>query len=218
MAIEQARLWQLVSPTLPVGAFGYSQGLETAVAEGLLAGEAETRDWIAGLLERSVTRVDLALLARLLRARRRGNRADFAAWNEQLLAMRETRELREQELACGAALARLLGELGIEGPGLAEPSLVAAFACAAEHWRLPAEQACAGYAWSWCDAQVAAAVKLVPLGHSAGQRLLLGLGEAVHPAAHRALALADDEIGFSTHGLAMLCARHETQYTRLFRS
>jgi urease accessory protein len=93
-----------------------------------------------------------------------------------------------------------------------------AFAVAAVAWSIPADDACAGYAWAWCEAQVAAAVKLVPLGHTAGQRTLLALGAEIPAVVEIAAACRDDDIGVSLPGLAIASALHETQYTRLFRS
>jgi urease accessory protein len=119
----------------------------------------------------------------------------------------------------GGALTQLIGNLGESLPGKA-PRLpfACAFAVACANWRVPEDAACAGFAWAWCESQVAAAVKLVPLGHTAGQRLLLALGDEIGTAVTRATAVGDDAIGVTLPGLAIASALHETQYTRLFRS
>ena len=117
----------------------------------------------------------------------------------------------------GSALAQLLSNVGAEVPERRLP-FASAFAVAAVDWSIAPEDACAGYAWAWCEAQVAAAVKLVPLGHTAGQRMLLALGLEIPAAIASATACQDDEIGASLPGLAIASALHETQYTRLFRS
>src|SRR5690606_30709854 len=93
-----------------------------------------------------------------------------------------------------------------------------AYAFGAAHGGVSAVLAAAGYAWAWCESHVAAAIKLVPLGHTAGQRILLGLGPAIEAAVARACALGDDDIGYGMPGFAIASARHETQHTRLFRS
>ena len=80
------------------------------------------------------------------------------------------------------------------------------------------DQAAAGYLWMIAENQVMAAVKLVPLGQTAGQRILMELADIIETAAATGLALADEEIGFATPGLAMAGALHESQYTRLFQS
>src|SRR5690606_24198399 len=129
----------------------------------------------------------------------------------------ETSELRLGDRGMGEALARLLEDLGVCVPRCEWP-FAGAFAFAAAHWNIPIADAAAGYAWAWCESQVAAAIKLVPLGHTAGQRVMLGRAETIESAVERALRLDDAEIGFGMPALAIASARHETQYTRLFRS
>ena len=89
---------------------------------------------------------------------------------------------------------------------------------AATRWDVAAAQALAAFLWSWAENQVMAAVKAVPLGQSAGQRILFAVGPRLAAAAERAAHLPDDDIGNMAPGLALLSARHETQYSRLFRS
>lgn len=116
----------------------------------------------------------------------------------------------------GAALIALIGELGGRSPeGL---GYAAAFGVAAANASLGARDTLAGYAWAWCENQVACAVKLTPLGHSAGQRMLLKLGASLDAVVEHALAVADDEIGLASPGLAIASAQHETRHTRLYRS
>src|SRR5690606_3111372 len=135
----------------------------------------------------------------------------------RLLAMRDTAELRFADRSMGDALARLLAGLGVRIPEGPWP-FAGAFAFAAAAWGVPGGAAALGDAWSWCESQVAAAIKLVPLGHTAGQRVMLGRAAAIRAAVALALSLDDGEIGFGMPGLAIASARHETQYTRLFRS
>jgi urease accessory protein len=189
------KLWQLISPTLPVGAYSYSQALETL----------------------GVARLDLPMLLRVHRAWAGRDALAVRRWSRALEARRETAELRFEDLAMGTALAQLLANLGVDVPERCLP-FASAFAVAAVAWSIPAEDASAGYAWAWCEAQVAAAVKLVPLGHTAGQRTLLALGLEIPAVLEIAAACRDDEIGVSLPGLAIASALHETQYTRLFRS
>ncbi|HEY8518818.1 MAG TPA: urease accessory UreF family protein [Gammaproteobacteria bacterium] len=217
MTPHSVRLWQLVSPTLPVGAFSFSQGLEQAVAAGAVRDEGAALAWIGGLLAHGVARVDLPVLLRVHLAWSVHDAAAVACWSEELTARRETAELRLEDASMGRALADVLGRLGVALPSGDLP-FPCAFGAACAEWGVPPVEAAAGYAWSWCEAQVAAAVKLVPLGHTAGQRLLLALGARIGPAVQAAAALDDDDIGASLPGFALASALHETQYTRLFRS
>lgn len=219
--IRLLRLLQLVSPALPVGAFAYSQGLEWAVQAGWLPHAREAGDWIEGLLTHGLARFEAPLFSRLYAAWQQNQMEAFEAWNGCLLAGRGTAELQQEELHMGQALKRLLAQLQPEAriaQACARPGFIAMFAVAASNWSIAVEPACSGLLWCWCENQVAAAVKLVPLGQTDGQRILLRLAEAIPGAVQEGLALADDAIGAAAPGLTMACALHETQHTRLFRS
>mgnify|MGYP002620956916 CR=1 FL=1 len=222
MDVAALRLWQLISPALPVGAYAYSQGQETAVAAGWIDDEAGALDWIGGLAEHSVARLDLPVLQRLYGAWQAENDAQLLHWSRFLLASRESSEIRAEDQHLGRALARLLVDLDVtqaeawrQHPALNYPLM---FSLAAVHWHIELRQCLAGYLWAWCENQVAAAIKLVPLGQTAGQRLLSTLIEKIPAWVDNAIALDDEAIGVLCPGLAMASARHETQYSRLFRS
>ena len=200
-----ARLLQLVSPTLPVGAYSYSQGLEAAVEAGIVNDAATAEQWIADVLELSVARMELAVLRQQLDE-------PTQATNDLFLASRETAELRAETRQMGESLAKLLGELGVEVP-ISEPALPTAFACAARGWDIAPHDAAVGYLWSWLENQVLAAIKVVPLGQTAGQKILHKLGATLD-----ALARREPQWTNLAPGLAFVSARHETQYSRLFRS
>ena len=227
-------LLRLSSSSLPVGSFAYSQGMEYAVERGWIGDEATARGWIAGLLRHTQRHQDVPLFARLYRAWEAGDAAGASRWNARLLAARESRELRAEEINVGTALARLLADLGIDRarkgavfpPRPAQeageidppPGYATMFALAGVEWRIPLRDAACGYLWSWCQNQVAAAIKLVPLGQTAGQRILQALIALIPAVVEQALAIEDDDIGFTAPGLALASARHEGQYTRLFLS
>lgn len=220
--LPRLRLWQLISPALPVGAYAYSQGLEYAVEAGWVDDEASAGDWIEGLLSHSLAGLDVPVFARLYCAWDGGDGETADYWNRFLLAAREAAELRDEDVHLGAALLRLLADLGIDAPAewcATEPvSFAASFSLAAARWQVPLVEALEGYLWAWCENQVAAAIKLIPLGQTAGQRLLSRLLLPIATAARQGLALGDDDIGALAPGLAMASALHEQQYTRLFRS
>ena len=214
---EQVRLWQLISPLSPVGAFHHSQGLEQAVDAGWVVDERTALEWTQGLLGRSIANLDLPVVARTRCAWRAGNVAAVLRWDTWCRACRETSELRAEERNMGSALIALLSELGERVPGV-PIGYAAAFGVAAANASLDARDTLTGYAWAWCENQIACAVKLVPLGHSAGQRMLRHLGASLGAVVAQALRVADDEIGLASPGLAIASACHETRYTRLFRS
>ena len=221
-ALPGLRLLQLVSPTLPVGAFTYSQGLEQAVECGWVQDGDGLAAWVGDLLRHNMTFLEVPVLARLYRASAAGDAREMARWCRFLLASRETRELREEERNRGRALATLLPELGVPvGPEL-QPLLrgcqLAGFAHAARHWRIPLVQAAEGYVWGWLENLVLCGVKSVPLGQTTGQRLITRLAEEIPALTAQGLALPDAGIGASSMAQAIASSRHETQYTRIYRS
>ena len=221
------RLLQLASPALPVGAYTYSQGLEWAVESGAVRDEAGAVRWIGDLLDWNLARFEAPLLAELMRAWDAGDDTQVAALNADFLASRETAELRAETVQMGYSLVRLLADLDAFAslPGwrtrllaLDEPSFPTAWAAAAAAWAIPTDMALPAYLWAWLENQVMAAVKAVPLGQSAGQRLLAMLGARIPALAAEAACLPADQWSNFTPGLALASSRHETQYTRLFRS
>ena len=216
------RLMQLVSPALPVGAFTYSQGLEWAVEAGWVRDPATLQDWLGGLMEDGLLQLELPILQRLHHACAHADQQKIAEWGQILYASRETRELRAEERNRARALITLLIDLGVERAEAWREILgqcqAAPFALAAVHWRIASDDCALGYAWSWLENQVAAAIKLVPLGQTDGQRVQLQLAGRLPDIVERARDLADDDIGAGAPALAIASACHETQYTRLFRS
>jgi len=205
-----ARLLQLASPALPVGAYSYSVGLEAATEVGIVHDAASAERWIGDVLELSIARMEAPILFRML--------SDQENWNELFLASRETAELRAETVQMGYSLNRLLEDLGLGEVPVEEPSFPAAFAYAATQWQIEPEAALQAYLWTWLENQVMAAVKAVPLGQTDGQRILLSLGDRLPSIAKKAMQIEDQELGNFAPGLAMLSSKHETQYSRLFRS
>ena len=218
------RLLQLASPSLPVGAYAHSEGLEYAVQVGWICDEASAERWISGLLHATIGRLDIPMFGRLLNAWH--TEADaceeattLSAW---LLANRETLELRTADHGMGCALARVLESLGVHEAAAWRHNHATTYAamlalgCARFH--ISPQDGATALAWSWAENQVTAAIKLVPLGQSAGQRLLFKLGDDLPSICAEGLARDPETIGGAAYGLAIASSRHETQHTRLFRS
>ena len=216
------RLMHLVSPSLPTGAFTYSQGIEWAVEEGWIETAGDLEAWLTDQLTQALETLDLPLLVRMHRAAAIGDREGMTRWIDWLLAARETSELRLEEANKGRALADLLvcwGMPGMDGwkPLLAR-SQAAGFAFAAVSWEIEARDAALGYAWGWLENLVLAAVKIIPLGQTQGQQVLERLVRRTPAVVEAAAIRADKEIGASCPALAIASGAHEVQYTRLFRS
>lgn len=223
-ALQLTRLLQLASPLLPVGAYSYSQGLEWAIDSGVVHDAQSAGAWIADALEFNLARFELPIVARLCNAWAVRDVAALHHWNDVFCSGREGAEARAETLQMGYSLVRLFEALeGDAAPiemlaRFAPVGFPLAYACAATLWNIPRTESLLAYAWAWAENQVSAALKTVPLGQVAGQRLLLALGAKIPAAVEAATARDDDRISNFTPALAIAGARHETQYSRLFRS
>lgn len=225
MTLALVRLLQLASPALPVGAYTYSQGLEWAVDSGLIKNEATACVWITDLLRWNIARFEAPLLAAMLDAWKGNDLDRLRTLEADFVASRESAELRAETLQMGHSMKRLLDDLP-DFPELPRSTLrefnpasfPLAWSAAAAAWEIPVQDAVAAYLWSWAENQVMAALKAVPLGQAAGQRILANLGTRIPALAAEAPSLGAERMANFAPGFAIACARHETQYSRLFRS
>jgi len=215
------KLWQLINPTLPIGAFAYSQSLEYAIDAGWINDEASAEKWTSGLLQEMLSVTEVPVFLRCYKAVKENNWQCFNYCNQLILAMRESSELYEEDVHIGAAMLRVLPCLDIqvnENINTKSVSYVAVFSYACAVWDIEMKQAAQGFLWAWCENQVAAAIKLVPLGQSSGQRILSSLRESIVAGVEQGMSCSDEDIGMLAPGFAMASAQHELQYSRLFRS
>lgn len=217
------RLLQLASPGLPVGAYSYSEGIEALVEAGKLDDRTALETWMIQELGFGAIRIEAAVMVRAYRAYQADNWESVSHWNYWLSAARETEELRLQSLQMGRSLLRLLHDLNLlEQPytSLQQEGchFAIAFALAAAHWRIDLHPAVLGYLHSWATNLINAGVKLIPLGQTAGQQLLLHLQPVIQRTAEEILTLPDDDLHSCGWGLSLASMQHETQYSRLFRS
>lgn len=215
---------RLASPALPIGAFSYSQGLETAIERGWVRTERDLHGWLHDLLAHVVARFEAPLVRALCEAVARGDDAGERRLHALYLASRETAELRAESVQMGHSLQRLLRGLPEGGSNpdaegdLDAVALPLAWARAARAFGLAPAAALAAYLWAWLENQVTAAIKAVPLGQQAGQRLLSALVPALADACDAAARLPESQWSNFAPGLALASSWHETQYTRIFRS
>ncbi|NBP26472.1 MAG: urease accessory protein UreF [Betaproteobacteria bacterium] len=200
---------QLSSPALPIGGFAYSQGLEWAIEEGTVSDYDSTQSWITDMLHFSLGRAN--------------HFEELASLNTRIYALKETAELRQETAQMGQSLARLFS-IWDGAACLSEITLTRPWTYPAAHAGLCASTGLdestgmTSFAWSWCENQVLTAIKHVPLGQTDGQRLLQGLHAELQAAIQTAQGLDLSRMGSALFGLAIASARHETQYSRLFRS
>jgi len=220
--IALLRVLQLASPALPIGGYAYSQGLEYAVEQDWVTDLDSAAAWLEGVANRALGQLDIPVLLRQFAALEAGDRASVKRWNDWLLANRETAELYLEDSQQGGALLRLMISLemptALDWPKGEPIALMTAFAMAGSYWQTDVRSLAHGVLWSWLENQVGAATKLVPLGQTDAQRLLGRLLPGLPLIVDAASELKDDELGAGLPGLAFASARHEHQYTRLFRS
>lgn len=214
------RLLQLSSPTLPIGGYAYSQGVEAAVNAKLVVDENSAFEWLKSVLMTGVAYGDLALLNHFYQAWQVLDTQKLQELNELSSAIRETHELWQEDQHLAKALMRLTKSLEIDFADRASGDICYPYVYArlAQSWQATASECLTAFSWSWVENQIAALIKLVPLGQTQGQVLMLKMDDVVLKSVEVAQTVQTEEIGNSLMQLAILSSHHETQYSRLFRS
>ncbi|EKQ67582.1 urease accessory protein UreF [Leptolyngbyaceae cyanobacterium JSC-12] len=228
--LELLRLLQLASPALPTGAYSYSEGLEWLVETGTIASSTTLEHWLTQELRYGAVRLEAAVMLRVYQALQQDDWAALQFWDQWLLAARETEELRSQSLQMGRSLLRLASDLQLHSwQNTKQPSIpdwlqsggcnfATAYAITAVFWQINQHSALLGYLHSWATNLINAGIKLIPLGQTVGQQLLLSLHPRLITVAAEIAALPDDRLDSCSWGLAIASMAHEMQYSRLFRS
>jgi urease accessory protein len=219
------RLIWLASPALPVGGFSYSEGIEAAVDAGMVANETDAAAWLLDQLHLGLARSELPVVAQAMRAWRRADLATVESINAWFASTRESSELRQQTEQMGRSLALWLGNDSRDDARVEQlsaltpsPTWPVAYALAAVHSGVPLREALLAHAFGWAENTVQAALKAIPLGQRAGQRVLTRLIETIPASVDQAIALEPAARQAFLPMLAILSAQHESQYSRLFRS
>ncbi len=219
--LQLLQLLQLTSPSLPIGGFSWSQGLESAIDQGWLKNENDLLEWLQGTAQHSFIYQEWPLLTRLMKSTQLADTEQQAYWNHVSLALRETAELRQEDVQMGAALLKLSKDMDIPQAQQwqqSETSYITAFAMVATSKQIELQAACTGLIWSWLENQIAAALKAFPMGQTAGQRIFHKIVENIPSWYQQSCQVTDEEIGFSVPGVVLASMQHENQYSRLFRS
>ncbi|MEO1592706.1 MAG: urease accessory protein UreF [Cyanobacteria bacterium J06632_22] len=216
-------LLQLASPTLPVGAYSYSEGLETLVEAGSIVDAATLHQWLAAELQQGGLKLEGAVLVRAYQAVAAACWDDLSQWNHWWSAARETKELRQQSWQMGRSLSRLLEKMD---PATADwlqhcsspVNWAVVFGGAAAHWQVDLTATLTAFYQGWAGNLINAGVKLIPLGQTAGQQLLFNLTPCIVATVTDVLKLRDDELRCCSWGVALASSQHEIQRVRLFQS
>ncbi|WP_395670025.1 urease accessory protein UreF [Rhodoferax sp.] len=218
------QLMWLASPALPVGGFSYSEVLEAAVDSGHVTDVQDASAWLQDQLHLGLARGDLAVVAQAVTAWNADDGNRIRVLNDWVLHTRETSELRAQTEQMGRSLLEWLrnhttvSASQLQSLAALPPTYPVAFALAASATGAELRDCLTTYAFGWAENMAQAAIKSVPLGQSAGQRILSSLAAEIPAAVDHALASTDATRQTYTPMLAILSSQHEVQYSRLFRS
>ena len=216
------KLMNLMSPTLPIGGFTYSQGIEKAIESNWITDFESAKKWLESQLLINLKFTDLPILMRLYKSVDSKNYKGVTYWSNFLLACRETKELRDEENNRGRSLAKLIESLekdqAKEGSEILKTNHLLGYAFLSNVWNISIKKLLLGYSWSWLENQVAATVKIIPLGQTDGQKLLNEIIKKIPNVVEEAEFINDNEIGISQPAFVIASCLHETQYTRIYRS
>ena len=216
---------QLASPTLPVGAYSYSEGIETLAMQGIITNSSELLHWLSQELTWGAIRVETAIAGWIYEAAAHQDEATIIHWNQWLSAFRETEELRSQSWQMGRSLLRLFSDLEPalamrfpEAIRLGNCNYAIAYGMVTQLWDVPLAQVGLVYLHSWAANLISAAVRAVPLGQTEGQRLLRQLVVPLLQAYADIQTFTEADLMACSWGVSLASMQHETQYSRLFRS
>ena len=221
-----ARLLAWMSPAFPVGAYSHSHGLEWAVADGTVNDAASLEAWLADIVRHGTGRSDAILFAHAWRAAAGGDHAALAAVAELAAALQPSKERHIEATAQGRAF---LAAVAAAWPNDRLTALAAtlarrplahavAVAVAAAAHEVPLAPALSAALAAFAANLVSAGVRAIPIGHSDGQRTIAALAPIVAEVAAAAATASLDDLGGAALRADIASMKHETQYSRLFRS
>jgi urease accessory protein len=216
-AAQLLKLLTLSSTALPVGAYCYSQGVESAIDQGLIFDEESSIAYFEEVLEMLLLRFELPVLKRLMQSYDQAD--EFQKWAEIYRASRESKELLAESRQLAFSLNAWIRDV-LKQPVVVKKQygFVPVYAQLCGRLGLNAADVLTAYTFTVLENQVLAVVKTVPLGQMSGQRILWHVHTLVPDVIERALLLEDSQMSSALPQYAMLSMAHETQYSRLFRS
>lgn len=218
-------LLQLCNSSFPLGAYSYSDAIESLVEKKVIFDSASLYQWLENELIYGSIKMEAGVFVRVYHGFINSDQDKINYWNNWLIASRETSELREQTLQMGKSLRRLIVSLEKENDSQDFLNLIPqrcsytiAFSGIVSYWQIPLEDALLGYLHSWLNNLIGVGIKLIPLGQTEGQKILLQFNDLLKEISPNIIKLKDEELNCCSWGLSMASMHHETLYSRLFRS
>jgi len=221
-SLAHLRLLHFLSPALPVGSYSYSQGLEWAVEANWVKDELTFTHWIDSQITTVLALQELPLLVRLYLAVSQDDKDRFNYWSQVAIALRDTAELRNEERCRADAYLRVLEVIEPPDDAWKKESFtntpMAAIAFFAVRNAIEIDALLEAYAHVWLETNIVSGVKIIPLGHSVGQRIIFEASPKLTVAIQTSLHIEDESVGISMPALSHASCQHETQYSRVYRS
>ncbi|BAQ60587.1 urease accessory protein UreF [Geminocystis sp. NIES-3708] len=219
-------LLQLCNSSFPLGAYSYSEGLETLIEEKRIIDNQNLNQWLINELKYGSIRIELAIVIRSYNCYLKKDLEGLLYWNDWFSASRETSELRQQSWQMGKSFLRLMLSFESENQDLfdiinsfdSHCNYAIAFGILTAHWEIKIEDLLLGYIHNWINNLINVGVKLIPLGQTEGQNLLLNIKYEILKNVDAILSLKDEELSSCSWGLSLASIKHEQLYSRLFRS
>ena len=226
MSTQLLLLLQLCNSNCPLGAYSYSEGIETLVEKQIIDNSSSLEKWLINELKYGSIRVETAILIRAYYSFLAQNSTELLYWNNWLTASRETLELRQQNWQMGKSLLRLIKSLESENQFLLDTiscisdncNYAIAFGITTACWQISLQNSVLGYFQNWVSNLVTVGVKLIPLGQTEGQKILLKINQIIPEVSAGILQIKDEDLASCSWGLSLASMQHETLYSRLFRS
>ena len=217
-----ARLLQLASPSLPVGGYAYSQGLEWAIDADWVCTVEQCHKWIEEAVKYNLCLTELPILSRMFDACEANDLEAMAKWSEWVLASRESKERFQEDQWLASAYRKVMVAIDVPLGSLEnlpeQHSYLCYIAIAASHFSIEKEALLGAYLWQFIENQALGAMKMIPLGQTDGLKMAHQLSANIGAWVQRGLSVREEDIGASLPGWIMASMLHETQYSRLYRS
>ncbi len=217
-------LLQLCNSSLPLGAYSYSDAIETLVAKNIIHNSETLKTWLINELKYGSIRVEIGIFIRVYNSFLAHDYQKISYCNDWLSANRESQELRQQSWQIGNNLVRLINALeSSHNPHFVvlfpKPcNRAIAFSLITAHWQIPLNQSRLGYIHNWLNNLISVGIKLIPLGQTEGQKILLEINQQLISITEEIMTIKDEDLASCSWGLSLASMQHETLYSRLFRS
>lgn len=226
--INLLNLLQLSDPTLPIGGYAHSNGLETYVQQGIVKDAATAKEFVTGMLSQNLQYTDAAFVSLAYDAAKQNNFEKIAALDDECTAVKLPKEIRQASQKLGMRLIKIFQTICEDEMAVQYKEAIhrqkaighycIAFGIYANALKIPKTEALTGFYYNAAAGMVTNCVKLIPLGQQDGQELLFSLQPLIEELVQNSLKPDTELIGLCCTGFDIRCMQHERLYSRLYMS